>query len=135
MDLSVAFATDDGENLFTKHAGQAKFFDVYRISSDGAHYQERRNNSKYEEEKTAKHGDPKKAQATLGALSGLHVLAANTYGPNLPRLLKKLLCIVIRTQRVADAVEIVKANRERIIEEYEKGETRKHLVFDVPSAR
>ncbi len=35
MELTVAFSTDNGEDLKTDdHAGMAKFFDVYRYTAD-----------------------------------------------------------------------------------------------------
>lgn len=129
MELLIGISTDDGEHMINDHAGQAKYFDVYRLSGGKAQFLERRANSKYKGEETLKHGDPKKAQATLAALEGLHVLVAKTYGPNLPRLLKKLLCVVIRTKKVSDAVEIMKGNIELVRAEYEKGEGRRHLVL------
>jgi predicted Fe-Mo cluster-binding NifX family protein len=129
MELLIGFSTNDGEEMINDHAGQARYFDVYRLSSGQAEFIERRANSKYKGDEALKHGDPKKAKATLAALEGLHVLVARTYGPNLPRLLKRLLCVVIRTQKISDAVEIMQANAERVQEEYEKGEARKHLVL------
>jgi predicted Fe-Mo cluster-binding NifX family protein len=129
VKLLIAFSTNDGENMIKDHAGQARFFDVYRFSEGKAEFLERRDNSKYKGNEAMKHGDPKKAQATLEALKGLDVLVAKTYGPNLPRLLKKLLCVVIRTQKISDAVKILKKNVEIVFEEYQKGEGRKHLVL------
>lgn len=129
MHLLIAFTTNDGENMIKDHAGQAKYFDVYRFSDGKAEFLERRDNSKYKGAEAMKHGDPKKAQATLEALNGLHVLVAKMYGPNLPRLLKKLLCVVVRTQKISDAVKIVKKNMEIVLEEHQKGEGRKHLVL------
>ena len=92
MELLIAFSANDGENMLKEHAGQAKYFDFYRLSDAKAKFLERRDNSKYKGDETVKHGDPKKAKATLEALKGLDVLVARMYGPNLPRLLKKLLC-------------------------------------------
>jgi len=129
VELLIAFSTNDGENMIKDHAGQARFFDVYRFSEGKAEFLERRDNSKYKGDEAMKHGDPKKAQATLEALKGLDVLVAKTYGPNLPRLLKKLLCVVVRTQKISDAVKILKKNVEIVFEEYQKGEGRKHLVL------
>jgi len=129
MELLVAFSTDDGENMIKEHAGQAKYFDVYRFSEGKAEFLERRDNSKYKGDEAMKHGDPKKAQATMKALKGADALVARMYGPNLPRLLKKLLCIVVRTKKITDAVEILKQNWARVQEEYQKGESRKHLVL------
>ena len=129
MGLLVAFSTDDGENMIKEHAGQAKYFDVYKFSEGNAEFLERRDNSKYEGDETIKHGDPKKAQATMEALRGANVLVNRMFGPNLPRLLKKLLCVVIRTNKISDAVEMLKQNWAMVQEEYEKGESRKHLVL------
>ena len=129
MELLIGFSTNDGENMIKDHAGQAKYFDVYRFSDGKAEFLERRDNSKYKGDEAMKHGDPKKAQATLEALKGLDVLVAKMYGPNLPRLLKNLLCIVVRTQKVSEAVEIVKMNVEIVSREHKKGEARKHLVL------
>jgi predicted Fe-Mo cluster-binding NifX family protein len=129
MELLIAFSTDDGESMLKGHAGQAKYFDVYRFYDEKAEFLTRRDNSKYKGDEALKHGDPKKAQATLKALDGLHVLVAKTYGPNLPRLLKKLLCVVVRTSKISDAVEIVRKNMKAVLEAHDKGETRKHLVL------
>lgn len=129
MELLIAFSTNDGENMIKDHAGQARYFDVYRFSEGKAEFLERRDNSKYKGDEAMKHGDPKKAQATLEALNGLDVLVAKMYGPNLPRLLKKLLCVVVRTQKISDAVKILKKNVEIVFEAYQKGEGRKHLVL------
>jgi len=129
MELLVAFSTDDGENMIKEHAGQAKYFDVYRFSEGNAVVLERRDNSKYKGDEAMKHGDPKKAQATMEALRGANVLVNKMFGPNLPRLLKKLLCVVVRTEKISDAIEILKQNWVRVQEEYQKGESRKHLVL------
>jgi len=129
VELLIAFSTNDGENMIKDHAGQARYFDVYRFSEGKAEFLERRDNSKYKGDEAMKHGDPKKAQATLEALNGLDVLVAKMYGPNLPRLLKKLLCVVVRTQKISDAVKILKKNVEIVFEAYQKGEGRKHLVL------
>jgi len=129
MELLIAFSTDDGETMIKGHAGQAKYYDVYRFSDGKVEFLTRRDNAKYKGDETLKHGDPKKARATLEALNGLHVLVAKTYGPNLPRLLKKLLCVVVRTQKIPDAVEIVRKNVKAVWEAYQKGESRKHLVL------
>ncbi|MDY6951568.1 MAG: NifB/NifX family molybdenum-iron cluster-binding protein [Thermodesulfobacteriota bacterium] len=130
MELLMGISTDDGEHMINDHAGQAKYFDVYRLSDGEAQFLERRANSKYKGNEALKHGDPKKAQATMAALEGLHVLVAKTYGPNLPRLLKKLLCVVIRTKKVSDAVEVMKGHADVVWKAYEKGEARRHLVLE-----
>jgi hypothetical protein len=40
-----------------------------------------------------------------------------------------LLCVVVRTSKISDAVEIVRKNMKAVLEAHDKGETRKHLVL------
>ena len=130
MELIVAFSTHDGETLVTDdHAGMARHFDVYRFEDGEAEFVERRANSKFGGDESLKHGDPKKAKKSLSALEGVQVWASPRFGPNLPRLLKKLLCVVVRVQTVADAVELVSENFDAVAAEWEKGEERKHVVL------
>ena len=130
MELLVAFSTHDGQQLVTDdHAGMARYFDVYRFQEDKAEFIERRGNSKYGGDESMRHGDPKKAKESLSALEGVAVWANPRFGPNLPRLLKKLLCVVVRVQTVEEAVELIKDNLDAVVEECAKGEERKHLVL------
>ncbi len=130
MEVLVAFSTHDGENLVTDdHAGMAKYFDVYRFTDDGAEFIERRENSKYGGDESMKHGDPQKAKKSLSALEGVDVWANPRFGPNLPRLLKKLLCVVVRVKTIEEAVELLRDNLDAVAEECAKGEARKHLVL------
>lgn len=130
MALLVAFSTHDGENLVTDdHAGTARFFDVYRFAEDQVEFVERRENSKYGGDETMRHGDPKKAKASLSALNGLDVWVSKRFGPNLPRLLKKILCVVVRVDTIPEATELIEQSLNAVAGECEKGEDRKHLVL------
>jgi len=44
-------------------------------------------------------------------------------------LLKKYVCIVTKTNTIADAIQLVHKNMEKIIDEKNKGENRKHMVL------
>lgn len=130
MQLLVAFSTHDGVNLVTDdHAGTAKYFDVYKFTEGEAEFVERRENSKYGGDETAKHGDPKKAKASLSALEGLDVWVNKRFGPNIPRLLKKIMCVVVRTDTIEGGIELIKSNFDSVAEQCAKGEDRKHLVL------
>ena len=102
---------------------------MHRFSEDGEEFVERRENSKYQGDESVKHGDPQKAKATSSALKGIDALVGMRFGPNLPRLLKKFVCIVVREETVDDAVKLVGANVDRVLEESKKGENRSHLIF------
>lgn len=130
MELLVAISTHDGETLvIDDHAGMARYFDIYRFEDGRAEFVERRENSKYAGDEAMKHGDPEKAKKSLNALDGVQVWASMRFGPNLPRLLKKLVCVVVRAKTVADALELLSANFSAMADEWQKGEERSHLVL------
>ena len=130
MSLLVAVSTHDGENLVTDdHAGMAKYFDVYRFGDGEPEFVDRRENSKYGGDESMRHGDPKKAKSSMDALGDVDAWASPRFGPNLPRLIKKMVCVVVRVQTVAEAVALVAANLDPIAEESAKGDARKHLVL------
>jgi len=129
MDLLIAFATDDGKNLNSDHVGMAKYFYVYKFCSNEEKFVEKRKNVEFKGDESMKHGDPAKARATSSVLKGVDVIVGRKFGPNLPRILKKFVCVVVRTDTIDSAIKIVCRNIDRIIEEKDKGEGRKHIVL------
>jgi len=129
MELLIAFGTDDGKSLNNDHLGMAKYFYVYEFSDNEQELIERRRNVKLKGDETMKHGDPEKARATSSVLEGVDVLVGRKFGPNLPRLLKKFVCAVVRTDAIANAIEAVHNNMDRIVEAKNKGDGRKHIVL------
>jgi len=129
MELIVAFSTDDEENFNDDHFGMAKYFHIYKFSDGREEFVETRKNVKYEEDESLKHGDPGKAKATSSAVGNADVIIGKKMGPNIVRLLKRYVCIVTKTNTIADAIQLVHENMEKIIEEKNKGEDRKHIVL------
>jgi len=129
MNLLIAFGTDDGENLNTDHVGMAKYFYVYKFFNGKEEFVEKRKNVEFKEDKTIKHGDPAKAKATSSVLRGVDVIVGRKFGPNLPRILKKFVCVVVRTDTIERAIKLVHSNINTIVEEKNKGENRKHIVL------
>lgn len=111
------------------HAGMAKYFDVYRFGDGEPEFVARRENSKYGGDESMKHGDPKKAKSSMDALGDVDAWASPRFGPNLTRLIKKMVCVVVRVQTVEEAIGLVANNLEQISEESAKGEARKHVVL------
>ncbi len=107
----------------------AKYFDVYQFTDGEAEFVERRENSKYAGDESMKHGDPKKADKSLSGLGNAQVWANRRFGPNLPRLLKKLLCVVVRVDSISEVIDLIQANWDAVVKECAKGEDRKHLVL------
>jgi predicted Fe-Mo cluster-binding NifX family protein len=122
MELLIAFATDNGKNFNDDHFGMAKYYQIYRFCDDGEEFVEQRENVKFQEDESKKHGDPAKAQATATVLSGIDVLVSKKFGPNITRMVK-------RTNVITDAIKIVKNHMDEVIEEKNKTKDRRHLVF------
>jgi len=129
MKLLIAFGTDDGKNLNNDHVGMAKYFYVYEFSNGQERLVERRENVRFEGDETMKHGDPEKAKATSSVLEGVDVLVGRKFGPNLPRLVRKFVCVLVRTSALTSAIEAVHSNMYRIAEEKNKEEDRKYIVL------
>ena len=128
MKFLIAFGTDDGENLNNDHVGMAKYFYVYEFSNGKERLVERRENVSFKGDESI-HGDPEKAKTTSSVLEGVDVLVGKKFGPNLPRLLGKFVCVLVRTNAIASAIEAIKNNMARIAEEKNKEEGRKHIVL------
>ena len=62
-------------------------------------------------------------------MENVDVLVGRRFGPNLPRLLKKFACVVVRTYTISNALEAVHNSMDRILEERNKREDRKHIVL------
>ena len=129
VELFIAFGTDDGENLNNDHVGMAKYFFVYKFYNGKEELIEQRGNVKFEGDESMKHGDPDKAKATSSVLENVDVVVGKRFGPSLPRLLKKLVCVVVRTETISNAIETIHGSMGRIVEEKNKGEARKHIVL------
>ncbi len=129
MALLIALGTNDGTNLNDDHVGMAKYFQVYRFFEEEEEFLEKRDNMRFKGDKSMKHGDPQKAKATTSVLQGIDVLVGKRFGPNLPRLVKEFVCVIVRTDTLENAIRIIHQNIGKIIAEKNKGENRKHLIL------
>jgi len=130
MKLLIAFGTDDGKKLKNDaHFGMSKYFHIYEFSNGEEFFVERRENVKFNGDESIKHGDPAKARATSSALENIDVVVGANFGPNIKRLLKKFVCIVVRMDKIKESIKIIHANIDKVIEEKNKGENRKHIVL------
>ena len=129
MKFLIALGTDDGENLNNDHVGMAQYYYVYEFSNGKEKLVEKRENAHFEGDETMKHGDPEKAKATSSVLKGVDVLVGRKFGPNLPRLLDRFVCVLVRTNTIAIAIEAIHSNMDRVVEEKYKKEGRKHVML------
>lgn len=129
MELFVAFGTDDGVNFNDDHFGMAKYFQVYKFSEGKEEFVEKRENVQFKGDESIKHGDPEKAKKTSSVLQGIDVLVGKRFGPNLHRLVRRFVCVIVRTNTLKNAMGMVHQNIEKIIAEKNKGEDRRHLIL------
>lgn len=129
MELLIALGTDDGINFNDGHFGMAKYFQVYKFSEGKEEFVEKRENVKFQGDESIKHGDPEKARKTSSVLQGVDVLVGKRFGPNLQRLVRRFVCVIVRTNNLKNAIGMVHQNIEEIIAEKNKGEDRKHLIL------
>ena len=127
--VKVAFATDNGKTFMGRHFGDADFYDIYEISEMKANFVKRINNTVDEEEEV--HADPKKAKGISHLLldEDISVVVSKVFGPNIKRIKKKFVCVIVKDDNIEDGVNKICSNIGKIYDEWEKGEDRKHLSF------
>lgn len=127
--IKVAFATDNGTTFISRHFGDAKYYDIYLIDNDKADFIKRITNMVDEEEDI--HADPKKAQgiSELIAKENVSVVVSKVYGPNIKRIKKKFVCVVVKDETVEEGIHKICQNIEKIYAEWERGSDRNHLSF------
>jgi NAD-dependent dihydropyrimidine dehydrogenase PreA subunit/predicted Fe-Mo cluster-binding NifX family protein len=124
--MNIAIGTDDESMIKSdNHVGMSKYFQIWAYENGEAGLRETRENVKYKEDQSKKHGDPGKAQATASALKNVDVLIGERFGPNIARLKNKFVCAVVRGKRtIAQGIDLVKENINEIIEEKNNSDKR-----------
>ncbi|MBN2874118.1 MAG: hypothetical protein JXM71_03395 [Spirochaetales bacterium] len=130
--IRVAFATDDHVSFMDRHFGDAKYFEIYDITDAGASFVKRIVNTVEDEDETV-HADPVKAGGIMGLLSleGVNTAASKVFGPNIMRIRKRFVCVMMNDASIADAARRLAANRAAVEAEWQKGEARAHLNMNL----
>jgi predicted Fe-Mo cluster-binding NifX family protein len=130
LTIRAAFASDDGVTFTPRHFGDADFYEIFEIQQSKAEYIKRIVNDVEIEEETA-HGDPRKAGGIAAILKkeNINTAVSNIFGPNIKRMKKHFVCVIVRERTIADAVLRLTKEYNRICEEWDKGETRDHLIL------
>ncbi len=130
-ELVVAIGADD-EKIIKQddHVGESKYYLIYRYSEGDLIFKEKRENVRYKEDETRIHGDPGKAKAVSSVLKGVDVIVGKIIGPNIVRMKKTFVPVIIREPEIKKSLEIIKENINEIVEEYEKsGEERRGIIL------
>ena len=128
MEFIAAFSTDDGKTFIDKHSGDARFFDLYKISESEIRFLKRVVNPPKEEKR---HADPEKASGITRLLKqeGVQVLVSKIFGPNIKRIKKKFVCIMMNDAEISQSLKTLQEQLDKIFTEWQAGETRNVLNF------
>lgn len=129
MKLRVAFATDDGKMFMKRHFGDAMFYDIYEISERESFFIKRLENTTSEEE--TQHADVQKAKGISSLLKkdGIHIVVSQVFGPNIKRIKKKFVPLIVKEPGIEQAINAIQQNISVILKEWERGTERKHVIL------
>ena len=125
----AAVATDNGEKFIDRHFGDARYFDIYEVNRSSALLIKRIENAVNEVENF--HADPEKARGVAGLLKreNVIVVVSKIFGPNIKRIRKNFVCVIMNDESIKDALDRIIRNWDIIITEWQKGTERKHCVL------
>lgn len=131
--LIIAVATVDGDSMPKGHFGEAARFDLYRVGPATAE-RLRTIANRHAPEDHHDHADDEGARkaAGIGRLlrgEGVQVLVSRAFGPNIRRMRRNFLPVVVGGTRVDEAVAAVQAHWDEVGAEWRRGEERRHLVL------
>jgi len=126
MELLVAFATDNGKSLMSRHFGDAKFYDIYKISKTDTEFLEQIENTTEEEKQ---HADPEKAKGITGLLKkkGVTVVVSKVFGPNINRIKSQFVCIIDNHETITESIKTIQSKIDIVYYEKLLGEKRNFL--------
>ncbi|MEA3495069.1 MAG: NifB/NifX family molybdenum-iron cluster-binding protein [Bacteroidota bacterium] len=126
--MRTAFASDNGKGFIDRHFGDSDYYYIYEISSNKIEFIKKISNTTEEEEI---HADPKKAKGVVTMLKddSVKVVVSKIYGPNIKRINKKFVCILMNDKNISDSIKTIQEKFMIILDEWDKGESRKHLNF------
>jgi len=125
----VAVATDNGRQFINRHFGDARYFDLYQMTTASIRFIKRMENDVKGCEDL--HEDLEKARGVAGLLKkeNVHVVVSKIFGPNIRRIKKKFVCVIMDDPSVKNALDRLQQNWDIIIAEWEKGSDRNHCIL------
>ncbi len=125
----MAVATDNGRQFINRHFGDTRYFDLYKVTRSSILFIKRIENVVEGHEEL--HEDLEKARGVAGLLKkeNVHVVVSKIFGPNIKRIKKKFVCVIMNDSSVDLALERLQQNWDMIIAEWEKGTDRNHCIL------
>ena len=121
MEFILACATDDKVNFMDEHFGDAEYYCIYKLNSNGYELIETIDNTTEEEEM---HADPKKAKSITGMLKNknVNVVMTRVFGGNVNRITKQFVSVLAKKETLVEALDILVEKTELLKNAYDKGE-------------
>lgn len=126
MKLTVALATNDGQNFINKHFGEANKYQIYEFNNDNYKYIKSIQNNSITEEK---HADPKKAKSIVQILKkeGVQVICNLAFGANIKRVKKKFVPVITSKSELEQGLKELLENYDQILQLWNAGKKREYL--------
>ena len=116
--MLLACATDDHINLIDDHFGDAKYYDVYRMTEENIMFVKSVPNNVVNHI----HPDPSKGKKILKLLmdEGVKFLINKAFGVNIKIIKKQLIPVIARVKKISDAINHMQKNHQLVVNIYEK---------------
>jgi predicted Fe-Mo cluster-binding NifX family protein len=128
MIIRAAFATDGGSLFNNRHFGDAGAYAIYEIDREGYRFLAQIENSSGEERGEV-HADTEKARSVASLLleQGVNTAVARIFGPNIKRIRRKFVCLLVDDIPIEAAADLLRENYDTIMTEWQKGAERSHI--------
>jgi predicted Fe-Mo cluster-binding NifX family protein len=130
--MKIAFASDDGKSFIDRHFGDSEYYYIYEMKASGIEFIKKIDNTTEEDDEEI-HADPVKAKGVTEMLKkeDIKVVIAKVFGPNIKRIRKKFVCILMNDTDISESVKKVQQKSDLILSEWNKGEDRNHINLKV----
>ncbi|MBN2746048.1 MAG: NifB/NifX family molybdenum-iron cluster-binding protein [Bacteroidales bacterium] len=132
MSLQCAFSLDLENQFPNAHFGDADFFVVYSCDSEKIEFRNKIPNPFKDKHSEDTHGDQNKADGIIQLLKeeGINVLISRQFGPNIKRINKHFIPVMISAEDPEQVIQILKKHGHWIEEEWEKA-TSQYKLFKI----
>ncbi len=126
--MKIAFASDNGKSFIDRHFGDSEYYYIYEMNASGIEFIKKMENTTEEDDEEI-HADPVKAKGVTEMLKSedIKVVVAKVFGPNIKRIKKKFVCILMNDSDISESVKKVQQKFDLILSEWNKGESRNHI--------
>ncbi len=126
--IIAAFGLKNDNELTDKHFGDSTYFDVYELTENSIKYIKRINNVKVKERM---HGDPNKAGIIGELLKEADILVAFRMGPNILRMKKRFVPVIINTKDIKKVEKTLILNFDKISKEVSRIGDKNYITLKI----